>query len=143
MIGPEQDKEIQKHRDALSAIKSQQEDVESNVCATEVESEQALADLETVVKAYNAVARQLQLIPQSAKYSNSISFEADINPRSQAGEELVSLLSARKYSSHASFFEVEGKDKSPVSSFVQVNIDLESVRGAVKNIHEVHTQQKW
>ena len=70
-------------------IKAQQLDVESRACATEVEAEQALADLESKVKLYNSVARKLQLIPQTAKYANATCFEAAIYPRAQTEEMMV------------------------------------------------------
>ena len=70
-------------------IKAQQSDVESRACATEVEAEQALADLESKIKLYNSVARKLQLIPQTAKYANATCFEAAINPRAQTEETMV------------------------------------------------------
>jgi hypothetical protein len=85
-----QDKEIQKQRDAMTLLKSRRSDVESRACASEVEAEHALAQLETNVKRYNDVARQLQLIPHTAKYAtNASTFEAAINPRAHTEQTMV------------------------------------------------------
>lgn len=73
----------------MALIKSQQSDVESRACTTEVEAEQALADLESKVELYNSVARKLYLIPQTAKNANSTCFEAAINSRAVSEDELV------------------------------------------------------
>lgn len=56
---------------------------------TEVQAEQALAELESKVKLYNSTAQKLQLIPQTANYVNATSFEAAINPHARAEEALV------------------------------------------------------
>lgn len=84
-----QDKKIQKRRESLKLIKSQQSDVESRARTTELEAEQALAELESKVKFYNSFARKLQFIPHTAKYANCLCFEAVINPRAQVEEVLV------------------------------------------------------
>lgn len=56
---------------------------------TEVQAEQALAELESKVKLYNSTAQKLQLIPHTAKYANATCFEAAINPRAETEEALV------------------------------------------------------